>query len=196
MIATELISAPSRWDLDAKIWMLRTETLKIAWKEDWTTDQGMFWHNEQFWLDASRWVKNLITKFDQKQNRENENSQIKHRQRNSVWGPDPNFPLIRLSRPKLPPIRLSRKKLQLIRLYRAILSLIRLSRLRESLIRLTGLNKFWWDYLQTGVQTQLHTMAQTLIRLRSNFSDPSYRWLETIVKQARDFRCRFNICIS
>ena len=56
------------------------------------------------------------------------------------WGPDPNFCLIRLSRPKIPLIRLYRPKV------------------------------FWSDHLKTTIQTQIRTIAQTLIRLWSDSS--------------------------
>ena len=49
------------WPQTALIWMLRIESFKGAEKEDGATDQGMFWHNEQFSLDACTLVENLIT---------------------------------------------------------------------------------------------------------------------------------------
>ena len=92
------------------------------------------------------------------------------------WSPDPNFSLIRLSRPKLSLIRLSRGKFTLIRLSRPKIPLIRLSRHKRSLIRLFRPTVFWSDHLQTMVQTQIQTIAQTLIRLCSDskrfWSDP------------------------
>ena len=86
------------------------------------------------------------------------------------WGPDPNFCLIRLSRPKLSLIRLSRCKL----------TLIRLSRHKGSLIRLFRPKMFWSDHLQTIVQTQIQTLVprpwsnydQTQVRSKSLWSDP------------------------
>ena len=51
------------------------------------------------------------------------------------WGPDPNFRLIRLSRPKLSLIRLSRRKFTLIRLSTPKIPLIRLSGNKRSMIR-------------------------------------------------------------
>ena len=96
------------------------------------------------------------------------------------WGPDPNFCLIRHSRPKLSLIRfsrrkftlirLSRPKLPLIRLCRPKLPLIRLSRHKRSLNRLFRPNVFWSDQLQATAQTQIQTIAQTLIRLWSDSS--------------------------
>ena len=80
------------------------------------------------------------------------------------WGPDPNLLLIRLSRPKLSLIRISRRKFTLIRLSRPKWPLIRLSRHRRSLTRLFRPKVFWSDHLQTMVQTQIQTIAQTLIR--------------------------------
>ena len=74
------------------------------------------------------------------------------------WGPDPNLLLIRLSRPKLSLIRISRRKF----------TLIRLSRPKWLLIRLSRPKVFWSDHLQTMVQTQIQTIAQTLIRLWSD----------------------------
>ena len=84
------------------------------------------------------------------------------------WGPDPNFCLIRLSRPKLSLIRLSRRKFTLIRLSRPKIPLIRLSRHKRSLIRLFSPKAFWSDHLQTMVQTQIQTIAQILIRIWSD----------------------------
>ena len=89
---------------------------------------------------------------------------------NPGWGRDSNFRLIRLSRPKLSLIRLSRRKLTLIRLSRPKLPLIRLSRHKRSLIRLFRPKTFWWDHLQTVVQTQIQTIATTLIRIWSDSS--------------------------
>ena len=84
------------------------------------------------------------------------------------WGPDPNFRLIRLSRPKLSLIGLSRLKLTLIRLSRPKLPLVWLSRHKGSLIRLFRPKAS--DHLQTMVQTQIQTIAQTLIRIWSDSS--------------------------
>ena len=96
------------------------------------------------------------------------------------WGPDPKFCLIILSRPKLSLIRLSRRKFTLIRhsrrkftlirLSRPKIPLIRLSRRKKSLIRLFRRKVFWSDHLQTMVQTQIHTVAHTLVRLWSDSS--------------------------
>ena len=66
------------------------------------------------------------------------------------WGPDPNFRLIGLFRQKLSLIRLSRRKFTLIRHFRP--------------------KVFWSDHLQTMVQTQILTIAQTIIRLWSGSS--------------------------
>ena len=68
-------------------------------------------------------------------------------------GPDPNFRLIKLSRPKLSLIRLSRRKLNLNRLSRPKVPLIRLSRHKGCLIRLFRPKAFWSDHIQTMVQT-------------------------------------------
>ena len=76
------------------------------------------------------------------------------------WGPNPNFDLIRFSRPKLSLIRFSRRKLTLIRISIPKLPLIRLSRHKRLLIRIFRPKAFWSDHLQT--------IAQTLIRLWSN----------------------------
>ena len=87
------------------------------------------------------------------------------------WGPDPNFCLIRLSRPKLSLIRLYRRRLTLIRLSTPKLPLIRLSRHKGSLTRLFRPKVFWSEHLQTMVQTQIQTIAQTLIRLMNQTYD-------------------------
>ena len=89
-------------------------------------------------------------------------------QRIPGWGPDQNLLLIRLSRPKLSLIRISRRKFTLIRLSRPKWTLIRLCRHRRSLTRLFRPKVFWSDHLQTMVQTQIQTIAQTLIRLWSD----------------------------
>ena len=91
-------------------------------------------------------------------------------EQNPGWGPDPNFLLIRLSRPKLYLIRLSRQKLTLIRLSRRKIPLTRLSRHKGSLIRLFRPKAFWSGHLQTMVQTQIQTVSHTSIRLWSNSS--------------------------
>ena len=74
------------------------------------------------------------------------------------WGPDPNLLLIRLSRPNL----------SLIRICKRNFTLIRLSSHRRSLTRLFRPKVFWSDHLQTIVQTQIQTIARTLIRLWSD----------------------------
>ena len=49
------------------------------------------------------------------------------------------------------------------------------------LIRLSRPKEFWSDHLQTMVQTQIPTIAQTLIRLWSDpISDPSSLWSDSV----------------
>ena len=113
------------------------------------SDQRWFWaHNSLIRSDFERtifWMMVLVWSGPWSHNRAD----------NPGWGPDPNFRLIRLSRPKISLIRLSRPKIPLIRL----------SRHKRSLIRFFRPKAFWSDHLQTKVQTQIQTTTQILIRL-------------------------------
>ena len=66
------------------------------------------------------------------------------------------------------PDQIYRRKLTLIRLSRLKTPLIRLSRHKGSLIRIFRPKAFWSNHLQTMVQTQIQTIAQTLISLSSD----------------------------
>ena len=82
------------------------------------------------------------------------------------WTPDPNFRLIRLSRPKLSLIRLCRRKLTLFRLSRPKIPLIRLSRHKRSLIRLFRPKAFWSDHGPESNSDHCPDVNQTMIRLK------------------------------
>ena len=65
-------------------------------------------------------------------------------------------------------IRLFRTQINPNQPFQTKVTLIRLSRHRGSLIRLFRTKTFWSDNFQTIVQTQIHTIALTLIRLWSD----------------------------